>query len=130
MKELGSYNYKRHIPEYVRVIAFNLGLTFQPNKGSSFYKLPPKDQIPVHQRGWDTPIGTLRLSDHWNYINNYDESVYNTNVHIPEGKWALCINAGASPAWRVLKIFYSNSTSMKIDFFRIKVIIENQIYNN
>ncbi len=122
---MNRVNFKRHIPENIRYVSKGLGMTYQPNKGSSFYKLPPKDKIPTYQRGWDTPIGTWRLSDHWNYVNNYGELVYNTDSRIPEGKWALCVNVGVSPAWRVLKVFYSTNSVISVS--KIKEEIENYI---
>lgn len=111
------------VPRVIAIISLRLDMTFQPNKGSSFYKRPPKDKVPVFQRSWDSPVGTLRLSDHWNYRNSYEELVYRTNNTVPQNKWVLCVNTGIPPrAWKVLQIFRkdeNNNVIMSIDFNKI-----------
>ena len=98
-------------------------MKFQPNQGSSLYKRPSKSKIAPEQEDWDSPIGTLRLSDHWNYRNQNSRDVYRTNLPIPSHSWALCINRGyIDTPWRVLQIFKSNKGNMirEIDFEGIK----------
>lgn len=111
------------IPRVIAIISLRLGMTFQPNRGSSFYKRPTREKVPVYQRSWDSPVGTLRLSDHWNYKNSNEELVYRTDNTVPKHKWVLCINTGIPPrAWKVLQIFKkdeNNNMIMSIDFSKI-----------
>ncbi len=112
------------VPSYVYLIAKLLEMTFHPNKGSSFYRIPPLRLIPLFQRGWDNPIGTLRLSDHWNYTNTSGEKVFRTAIPTPSKRWTLCINTGRE--WKVLKTFYPKHAKNIIDFINFEEI-QNEI---
>lgn len=93
------------IPRPIAIIAKKLGLLFQPNQGSSMYRLPANKNIPTEQKDWDCPIGTLRLSDHWDYRGNTSKNVFVTDIAIPDGQWAICINTGVKEnPWKVLSI--------------------------
>lgn len=107
------------VPRYIAIIVTRLNMVFQPNKGSSFYKRPSKNKILPGQANWDSPVGTLRLSNHWNYENIHDELVYVTNTNVPRGKWVLSVNTGTKPKpWKVLQIFEVKQGNVirKIDF--------------
>ncbi len=92
------------------IIAKRLNMRFQPNHGSSLYKRPSRKKVIPEQVDWDSPIGTLRLSDHWNYENHYGDTVYKTDEIVPERTWVLAVNKGLNRGrrfnpWKVLQIF-------------------------
>ena len=95
-----------NLPRRVVILASSLGFRFQPNRGSSFYIRTPKGIIPEDQKDWNCPVGSLRLSDHWNYENKNEEVVYRTDQDIPGGAWVLCLNTLEHPTpWKVLAVF-------------------------
>jgi hypothetical protein len=97
---------RQRVPRYVAIIAKRLNMVFQPNRGSSFYKRPSIKKIIDDQKEWNSPLGTLRLSDHWNYENSRDDIAYKTNITILEDTWILCVNSGLKERpWKVLEIF-------------------------
>lgn len=106
MKKIKRLQEQCFVPRYIIIIIIKLGIRFQPNLGSSFYKLPRKEKILKGQEYWDSPFGTLRLSDHWNYVNKNEKLVYVTDVKIPKYTWCLAINTGIQPSpWKVLNVF-------------------------
>lgn len=115
---------QKKIPRYVWLIALRLQATFQPNTGSSLYKIPGKNRIPEEQKNWNSPIGTLRLSNHWNYENSREKKVYITDKEVPVGVWTLCINTGpkSDTPWKVLHIFRIDGSNIlqNIDFLSIE----------
>ncbi len=119
------------VPRYVVIIAKRLNMNFQPNRGSSFYKRPYKKRIPDYQKNWNSPVGTLRLSDHWGYENSKAESVYRTDAYIPKGQWALCINAKEpiSSSWKVLFIFETKKSNVirEVDFKKVEEEIKQSL---
>jgi hypothetical protein len=104
-------------------------MIFQPNRGSSLYKRLAENKILPNQKEWNSPVGTLRLSDHWNYNNRrYDELVYRTSTEIPLRTWVLCINTNIKPnAWKVLEIFETKKSNVirKINFKKIQSEIDS-----
>lgn len=120
------------VPRYVAIIVTRLNMVFQPNRGSSFYKRPADDKILEGQKDWNSPVGTLRLSDHWGYENQYGDLVYITNIEIPKRVWVLCINTNIkSKPWKVLQIFQKEKGSniiRKIDFIKIQDEINSLLY--
>jgi hypothetical protein len=102
-------------------------MEFQPNRGSSLYKRPAKDKIIVGQQRWHSPVGTLRLSDHWNYENRNDELVYCTSIEVPPMTWVLCINTNTKPkAWKVINVFKTEGNVIRlIDFELIQKEVNN-----
>lgn len=117
-----------HIPRLITLIAIRLGINKQPNKGSSLYKVPGDKHIPKDQKSWQCPIGTLRLSDHWNYTNQSGREVFNTTHSIPSRTWALCINTGHEEnPWKVLDIFQIDGSNIlrNISFPKIEKEIRN-----
>lgn len=91
------------IPRHISIISKNLGIHFQPNDGSSLYKIPYK--ILAGQDHWDCPHGTLRLSDHWEYVNKNGDTVFVTDQEVPEYTWCIAVNTGKIPTpWKVLCI--------------------------
>lgn len=98
------------IPRYLVIIITKLGMSFQPSRqGSSIYRKPCLKKVPKEQKDWKMPVGTLRLSDHWNfqkyYWDNEGTTVFCTDKPVPERTWALAINTGwkVNP-WKVLYI--------------------------
>lgn len=113
-----------HVPRYIAIISQRLNMWFQPNSGSSFYRRPSKTRVVEEQKSWNSPVGTLRLSDHWNYENYQGRRVYLTDVNLPEKTWALGINTGIIEApWKILQIFKKESRKniiRNVDFGLIK----------
>jgi len=112
------------VPRFISIISKRLNMKFQPNRGSSFYKRPSIDKRYSNQEDWDSPFGTLRLSDHWDYVNSNNENVYRTDVDLPKKVWVLCINTGDRPSpWKVLEIFQEGekiNIIRNIDFKKIQ----------
>jgi|GEM_PF-7056751 hypothetical protein len=123
MKKIKKVAKKFNVLRFVAIIATRLDMRLQPNRGSSFYRLPTRNKVPKEQRDWACPIGSLRLSDHWQYTNYNGLVVYKTDVEVPKYFWALAINLGPeySTPWKVLQIFESTNDSIrKIDFPNIQ----------
>lgn len=116
------------VPRFISIISKRLNMKFQPNRGSSFYKRPSEDKRFCIQKDWNSPFGTLRLSDHWDYINSNRENVYRTDVDLTKKVWALCINTGNRPeSWKVLEIFKEGekiNIIRNIDFKKIQLEID------
>lgn len=100
----------------IAILVCKLDMSFQPNFGSSFYRLPNKKKLIASQRSWKCPVGTLRLSDHWNYKNYKDEIVYRTDLSVSKKKWALAINYGPGydKPWHIVQVF--EKPKQQIDF--------------
>lgn len=117
---------RQDVPRFIAIISTRLNMKFQPIKGSSFYKRPAKDRIIKGQEEWNSPVGTLRLSDHWNYFNQAEKLVGQTDIFVPPKMWALSVNTGrALKAWKVLKVFECKVNVIRdIDFISIQKEIE------
>jgi hypothetical protein len=123
------------VPRFVAIISRMLSMHFQPNRGSSMYKLPGKKIVIPDQEEWNAPVGTIRFSDHWNCIplnrkdcvsKNYNERVFMTTEKIPPGKWALCVNTGSGQngiPWKVIAIFDKQNPIHSFDVVSIKAEI-------
>jgi len=121
MKKIKKVAKRFNVLRFVAIIATRLDMRLQPNRGSSFYRLPTINKVPKEQRDWACPVG--RLSDHWQYTNYRGLVVYKTDVEVPKYFWALAINLGPeySTPWKILQIFESTNDSIrKIDFSNIQ----------
>jgi len=132
METLNERAQRQAIPRYISIIARRLNIKFQPNHRSSLYKRTPVKKVIKGQEEWQSPVGTLRLSDHWNYVPlEREKIVYSTDKPIADYAWALCVNTGEKlNPWRVLAVFnkkIKNNVIYNIDFEKIKFEINNAI---
>ena len=110
MERVKSKAKRLRIPRKVAIIATKLGIRFQPNRGSSLYRLPGKKKIFSSQKNWMSPVGTLRVSDHWGYENSDGNIVYRSDI--PVTGWAIGINDGIGPnPWKIILKFDEMSVS-------------------
>lgn len=113
-----------NVPRYIAITALKLNLVIQPNKGSSLYQRTPQKMVKKEQRDWNSPVGTIRLSNHWNYKNDDGKLVYRTNNKTKKGVWALGINSGDSKTpWKIILVL-DDSRIESINFGLLK----NSIY--
>ncbi|MES2023483.1 MAG: hypothetical protein V4439_02255 [Patescibacteria group bacterium] len=140
MRNIKKVRRELDVPRHVAIIATRLGIKFQPNSGSSMYKLPPKEKIIPGQEDWNCPFGTLRLSDHWGILkcSCYEEQnsgecncpiVFQTDVPVPTGSWVLAVN---NDGWKVVHIFQLKKSNIiySLDFNKIKFEVEKACYMN
>lgn len=126
-KNIKKFCKELQVPRHVAIIAARLGITFQPNSGSSMYKLPPEREIISGQEYWNSPFGTLRLSDHWGFAKDDGDSVvFKTDIPVPEKTWILAVNANG---WKVLHIFqlHKGNIVRSLDLNKIKHEIEQAL---
>ena len=121
-----------NVPRFVVIFIKKLNISFQPNRGSSFYKKPPRKKIKKGQKDWNSPIGTLRISDHWNYKDWGEHPIYQTDVPVSEYSWVLAINTGqTSCPWKVIygikKCGKGDNIIARINFKELKVQIAQEI---
>jgi len=133
METINERAQRQAIPRYISIIARRLNIKFQPKRRSSLYKRTPLKKILKGQEDWHSPVGTLRLSDHWNYVPYAKEkAVYLTDLsNFSWSAWVLCVNTGEKPnPWKVLAVFekkIKNNVIYNIDFEKIKFEINNAI---
>lgn len=113
------------LPRYVAILVKRLNMEFQPNRKSSLYKRPTKNKILPGQEYWNCPVGTIRLSDHWNYTNSDEKLVFKTKIPVSKDTWVLCLNTGqkTQKPWKVLiqfKVKKGINIIRTIDFEKIQ----------
>ncbi|KKS54133.1 MAG: hypothetical protein UV20_C0040G0004 [Candidatus Magasanikbacteria bacterium GW2011_GWA2_42_32] len=108
--EEAKTNFK--IPRYLAIIATKLNMSFQPSRrGSSMYRKPSAKKVLESQKDWKMPVGTLRLSDHWNFHkcnweSDEEKTIFATDIPVAKNTWVLAINTGQKPKpWKVLHVF-------------------------
>lgn len=106
-------------------------MKFQPNENSSMYKRPSKHKVFPGQKHWNSPVGTLRLSNHWNYVNRNGDKVFVTNQGVEQGQIALCVNTNMKPAaWKVIYVFSKEDIKKPINFKEIQLAVDEAMINS
>ena len=106
METINKRKKRLAVPRFISIISKRLNMKSQPNRGSSIYLKLSKNKIINGQEDLECPMGTLRLSDHWDYENSRCKNVFRTDITLSKGVWALCINT-CEPIkpWKVLEVF-------------------------